>query len=282
MLKRGTLGLLLAAIALTGGVLLLENRSGENRSGSNVSQNTANSDSEANEKLLAIEEEDVEKFSVLRQGINESTVDDSTDETSEDETAESGQETEMLVFEKKEDGTWQMTQPEEMIAESGAIAFLLNQITSPTARSVTLNDSEADLAEFGLAKPDYTVSLTANGKDYTLKVGGLDFAGDNRYVQAIAGKNETSEPESEKSEEEKISENNSTLGIYVVPGSILNAVKRPLSEWLIADDTEIKNDDETKANASEKDPEESVTEAADETDASDEPEASAPEETTEP
>lgn len=242
MLKRGTLGLLLAAIALTGGVLLFENRTGSNSS----QTSETGADSEATDKLFPIEEEDIMQFSVVRQQTE-------TTEASSPET---------LSFEKNEDGTWQMLEPENAIAESGAIAFLLNQITSPTARPVTLDNPNADLEEFGLATPDYTVDLTANDQDYSLKVGGLDFVGDSRYVQAITETSSTADSETDPSETdlEDATSAESLEGIYVVPGGILNAVQRPTTEWLIADDTNVENSDKTEANAEEDSAEENAAE----------------------
>lgn len=209
MLKKGTLGLLLAAIALTGAVLLFENRSGAD----SARTATNSEEGEATEKLLPIEEEEVESFSVVRRLETES---------------------ETLSFEKEEAGVnWLMTEPREATAESGAIAFLLNQITLPNARSVTVesSESEPDLEEFGLEDADYTVFLSVNEKTYVLEIGGLDFDGDSRYVQVI---------EIEKEGEDAQIE--TPLGVYVVPGGILNAVQRPTEEWLIAEDTEETND----------------------------------------
>ncbi|MGB3570893.1 MAG: hypothetical protein WA783_07570 [Phormidesmis sp.] len=223
MLSRGTLLLLVSAIALTGGVLLFENRSG-----SNPTDIAEGADAESSEKLFPIEEEDIEAFTVIRRA---------------DTTPDSSQ-IEELSFLKNDDGTWKMTSPEEAIAESGAIAFLLSQLTSATARPVpveakkTAETEEANpeegtstiLGEFGLAEPDYSVSFTANGKDYLLHVGSLDFAGDRRYVQAL-----TVQPDTDPDEETPAL----ATDIYAVPGGMLNAVNRPTEEWLVADQTSM-------------------------------------------
>jgi len=234
MLSRGTLLLLVSAIALTGGVLLFENRSG-----SNPTDIAEGADAESSEKLFPIEEEDIEAFTVIRR------ADTTSNDTTSDNTTSDSSQIEELSFLKNDDGTWQMTSPEEAIAESGAIAFLLSQLTSPTARSVSV-EAEAEtgeaeteeaeteegastnLGEFGLAEPDYSVSFTANGKDYLLHVGGLDFAGDRRYVQALIV-----QPDTDPAEETPALATN----IYAVPGGMLNAVNRPTEEWLVADET---------------------------------------------
>lgn len=250
MLKRGTLLLLLSAIALGGAVLLLENKSGPR------SQERENSEVEAaSEKLFPFEEEEIEQFSVVRQQ-------DAVD--TEASTEESGAK-ETLSFVKADDETWQMTAPEEAMAEGGAIAFLLSQVTTPEAVPV-LVDAD-NLEEFGLAEPASTVSLTANGREYLLHVGGLDFLGDKRYVQAVEVS--ADEPESADLDE--------SLKIYAISGGIINAVNRPTAEWLAIDATAI--EDATEADATEADDaEESDAAEAEQPDAEASPEAPSPDE----
>ena len=145
MLKRGTLLLLLSAIALGGAVLLLENQTGP-RSPEQASGDVQTTDSE---KLFPFEEDEVEQFSVTRQ-LEASAAEQSKNQTNE-----------TLSFVKTESGTWEMTAPEAAKAEGGAIAFLLSQVSTPTAVPVSVKAN--NLEEFGLAEPEATVSITANG-----------------------------------------------------------------------------------------------------------------------
>ena len=219
MLKRGTWLLLLSAIALTGGVLLLENNSGPR------TEETASNEI-ATEPLFSFEEKDIEQFSVVREDIGSG--------------IESGEE---LSFVKGDDGNWEMTVPESAIAQNGAIAFLLSQVTTTNARPVaTESETELDsnatedatedatesLEPYGLAEPTATLSLTANSSDYQLYVGGPDFAGDQRYVQAI---------EDNATEADSGAEARTASNIYLISGDIITAINRPTEEWLLNDET---------------------------------------------
>lgn len=224
MLKRKTLGLLFSAIALTGGVVLLENHSRPQQASTPSSPTAGITDSEAQEKLFPIEEKDIDQFSLSRVA-----------NPKEDNAAGTETETEKLSFTKDDDGTWQMTEPENALAESAAIAFLLNQLTNPSARAVTTDAADTrSLEEFGLTQPNYTIVLSENGNEYTVLVGGLDFAQDKRYVQTTANK------ATEDSEEPA----DTSPKIYVISGGIINAVNRPTSEWLAVDDTAIEESGE--------------------------------------
>ncbi|MEO0886659.1 MAG: hypothetical protein AAFY54_12080 [Cyanobacteria bacterium J06648_10] len=223
MLKRGTWLLLLSAIALTGGVLLLENRSGDRP------EDTASNEL-ATEKLFPFEEEDIEQFSVVRASAE-------GQEDSDDEA---------LSFVKGDDGNWEMTVPERLpdkaIAQNGAIAFLLSQVTTTNAKPVAIepdadsnSDATADATEslepFGLADPTATLSLTANGSDYQLLIGGLDFAGNQRYVQAIES------PSAEPADSiEMPTEMPTASSIYLISSDIITAIERPTEDWLLQDE----------------------------------------------
>lgn len=197
MLKRGTLLLLLGAIALGGGVLLLESRQpppASEQSADALSTSASGEATEGNKKgdttpIFPFAEADVESLSVKRP--------DGT-----------------LSFRKSADDTWQMTEPEKRIAESGAIAFLLDKITSPTVRTLSVESST--LSDFGLANPKTIVTLVAKGSTYQLAVGSDDFTGDRIYVQAT-------QPEPKSSDSVKV---------YLVSGGLKNAVNRPTSGWL--------------------------------------------------
>lgn len=214
MLTRTTLLLLTGAILLGGGVLLFENTGGStDRSGGKEAtatlENAAENMSEG-ESLFPFTEAAVEQLTIER-----------ADDT--------------LAFTKNEAGDWEMTEPETAPAEAGAIAFLLSQLTSPT---VTTLQAEADaLADFGLAQPGATVDLVADGKAYRLFVGGPDFSGDKRYVQAVDVSSDQADSEAEQKTAADSAEPTSAppaelIDISVMAGGLLNAVDRPTQEWI--------------------------------------------------
>ncbi|MEM9087773.1 MAG: hypothetical protein AAGC93_03415 [Cyanobacteria bacterium P01_F01_bin.53] len=207
MLNRGTLLLLMGAIVLGGGVLLLEHFQGEN-----ANQATQNASTAANniaegdgERLFSFPEEDIESF-VVNRG------------------------TDTVSFEKQENETWEMTTPEPGIAEGGAIAFLLSQLTNPALKTLTI-ESGNELANFGLAEPNTTVDLVAAGKPYQVMLGDSDFSGDKRYVRVVDGRETT---DSQAGSEGQNTDTPDPIKVHVVSGSIVNAVNRPTAEWLIA------------------------------------------------
>ncbi len=217
MLKRGTLLLMMAAIALGGGVLLFEaqqRRASVDSASDPASEVSASSPEDpsngaleqegAGDLLFSFAEADVESITIKRP--------DGT-----------------LAFSKSADGSWKMTQPQAAPAESGAIAFLLSQLTNPVARSLSVAPS--DLKDFGLAQPDTTLTLSAQGKSYELAVGIADFSGDKLYVSAVgpeSGKTNSPKPDSAASE----STSADSVKIYVVSGGLENAVDRPTAGWL--------------------------------------------------
>ncbi|MGD1867423.1 MAG: hypothetical protein ACFB0D_22970 [Phormidesmis sp.] len=221
MLKRGTLLLMLSAIALGGAVLLLENQAGPQ---SEESPNDA-TEAAASEKLFPFEEDEVEQFSVTRQ---------------QSDAAAEGEET--LSFVKNDEGTWQMSVPQEAMAEGGAIAFLLFQVATPDALPVFVNAN--NLEEFGLAEPESTVAITANGNEYLLHVGGLDFLGDKRYVEAIEEPDDSATNQADADADEQTK-------IYAISGSIINAVNRPSADWLLVDDTSTAPEQESETSEGE-------------------------------
>lgn len=206
ILNRGTLVLLGCAIALGGAVLFIENRGGgpaaqEADNGELVSQPAA----AEGELMFPFAEADIESFTLSRPN-------------------------ETLAFSKDENGFWQMTGPQTAEAEGGAIAFLLSQLTSPAARSLFVKADTLD--QFGLANPEVTINLVADGKPYQFLVGDTDFSGDRRYVQAIpqAGDNANARLETEDPAK--------TVTIHLVSGGLTNAINRPTAEWLVAKETQ--------------------------------------------
>jgi len=214
MLKRGTVLLLMSAIALGGGVLLLENF-GSNGAGNQSSTTTGlNTLSEGEgEPLLPFPEEDIDSVVVTR--LNDT-----------------------LTFNKSDEGTWQMTQPETGLAEGGAIAFLLSQLTGATVQSLTVESADS-LFDFGLADPSATVAVTAGEQSYQIAVGGGDFSGDKRYVRLVNADDE----------EDADQAATAPIKIHVVAGGIVNAVERPTSEWLMPVDDPAASDSSSEPNS---------------------------------
>lgn len=212
MLNRGTLLLLASAIALGGGVLLFENRGG----GSDPMQTA---DDAQGEPLLPFEESAIARLTLDRADAED------------------------LTFFKDESGTWQMSAPEEQVAEDGAIAFLLSQLTRPSNRVVSVDSSS--LSDFGLDDPEATITLEAEDSTYQIRVGSADFGGDQRYVQ-VADLTEETEAVSEEVEEPSetgdtnLSQENesSEVKIHLIAGGIVNATMRPTAEWLVSEQSE--------------------------------------------
>ncbi len=222
MLKRSTLGLLIGAIALGGGVLWFEGRSSRSESAPTALSNSSTGDSDGNEnsgvnnnpeaageKLFPFAEADVEQVMLKRPG-------------------------ESLVFRKQNDNTWEMTAPKTAVAEDGAIAFLLNQLENPTVKTLVVKAS--DLSNFGLAEPPILLDLVAARKPYQLAIGAADFSGDKRYVRII-GDSPVVGPASENEAKNETDSDSALVKIHVVAGGLLSAVERPTPEWLAPSDS---------------------------------------------
>ena len=231
MLKRQTLLLLVSAIVLGGGVLLLEsNRQGDRpNSTTDAPETAADISGEAEsqgELLFPFAESEVEEFTIERSAATD------------------GDASESLAFRQAETGTWQMTAPDAAEAEGGAIAFLLSQLVSPAARTLTVPAS--NLADFGLAEPEIAVELTASSTPYRLLVGGSDFTGSQRYVRAIAAISDRP-AESDRSDDSEAE----MVEIHVVSDSLLNAVNRPVEEWLVQEESDPASDSSSVDGSSE-------------------------------
>lgn len=197
ILNRRTLVLAGCAIALAGAVLLIESRSDKTvDSAAPEADGTPVADvtKATGELMFPFSEEDVERFTLSRPG-------------------------ETLAFSKDSNGFWQMSAPQVAEAEGGAIAFLMNQLTSTAMRSLQV--APDTLEKFGLANPNITIELVAAGKPYQFLVGSADFTGDQRYVRAIAVEDADKEATAD------------TVTIHLVSGGITNAVERPTAEWLV-------------------------------------------------
>ena len=218
MLKRKTILLMVSAIALFGLVALFEGNRSVTNSRSKETQPTDSTLQADGEPPFPFAEEEVERVEVQR-------------------------EAETLVFEKLEDGIWEMQTPTSAPAEEGAIAFLLSQITNTSIH--TLSADISDLRDFGLQNPEATVVLSANNKTYQLTIGDDDFTGDQLYVRA--------EPPAEAPADSE------QIKIHVVSGGMRNAVKRPTADWLMANEAEANADAENNGSANAD--EEAATEA---------------------
>ena len=207
MLNRGTVLLLVSAIALGGGVLLRTSRDASRSLLDNGNSEIAGESQ--GELIFSFAEEEVEQFSLTR------TV----------EAAES----EELVFVKDESGFWQMSQPETGEAEGGAIAFLLSQLTATSTSTIAAQPDP--LEEFGLADPIATIALQANGQDYLVNVGGDDFTGSQLLMYSAEHPTDSADGDSEVDNADELE----PLTYHVVSASIVNAVNRPTLDWLVSE-----------------------------------------------
>ncbi|MEM8502603.1 MAG: DUF4340 domain-containing protein [Cyanobacteria bacterium P01_D01_bin.1] len=212
MLNRGTLLLLVSAIALGGGVLLFENRG-------SVSNSSKTSDAQG-KPLVPFEESAVIRFELDRaEGDN-------------------------LAFFKDESGAWQMSAPEAQVAEESAIAFLLSQLTRASNRVIDVDSGS--LADFGLDDPEAIITLEAENSSYQLLIGSADFGGDQRYVQAknLTTDNSTEDVDTDGDDaaadlSESKADQLEEIEIHLIAGGIMNAIKRPTIEWLMASQEEF-------------------------------------------
>ncbi|MDG2616880.1 DUF4340 domain-containing protein [Thermoleptolyngbya sichuanensis XZ-Cy5] len=81
---------------------------------------------------------------------------------------------ETLLFEKDENGVWQMKQPQQGVANDAAVAFLANLLATGMSDR-TFSIPPTDLATYGLDQPSTTIEFTANGKSHTLALGNKNF-----------------------------------------------------------------------------------------------------------
>lgn len=187
-LKRSTLILVGIAFLLGSGVLISEAQR------SNPIGDTA--EQTADQPLFDFNEEDVVALEIRRGG-------------------------ETLAFEQDDTGNWQMLRPEKSVAEPGAVAFLLSQLTSEeTLQQVNMPPEEQ--GEFGFLAPKAQIELTlADGTKRTVVLGGEAFSGDALY--ALVDPKVVPLPQ-----------NAGETTVYVVSQNLANGVERPLAEWKMA------------------------------------------------
>ncbi|MEA5449290.1 hypothetical protein VB780_11970 [Leptolyngbya sp. CCNP1308] len=182
--KRSTVMLVGVAFLLGAGVLIAESQRSQSPESATDTTSTA--------PIFTFEETDVATLTV-----------DRGDET--------------LVFEQGDDETWQMTAPDEALAEPGAIAFLLSRLnTDSPLQTVTMQADQA--TDFGFNAPLGIVTATLkDGTEHELILGGPDFSGSANY--AVVDPDPW--PPAEGTE----------YSVLVVTRDVANGINRPLAEW---------------------------------------------------
>jgi hypothetical protein len=125
---------------------------------------------------------------------------------------------ETLVFERDEQDTWQMVEPETSPAEPGAVAFLLSRLnTDAPLQMVTMGPDQ--VSEFGFTTPLGTATVTLkDGTKHVLILGGEDFSGNANYAVIDPS---TWPP----------APNSAEYDVLVVTRDVANGINRPLEEW---------------------------------------------------
>ncbi|MGF1516937.1 MAG: hypothetical protein ACFCVB_03915 [Nodosilinea sp.] len=136
-------------------------------------------------------------------------------------TVDRGNET--LVFEQDDEGNWQMLEPENALAEPGAIAFLLSRLnTDSPLQTVTMTADQT--TDFGFNAPLGIVTVTLNdGTEHQLILGGPDFSGNANYAVI--------DPDPWPPEA------GTEYSVLVVTRDVANGINRPREEWLMPVET---------------------------------------------
>jgi hypothetical protein len=135
----------------------------------------------------------------------------------------------ILTFERVYDtkggkSSWKMKVPTESPANQASVDFLLDRLATGKIDR-TINATSDRLPEFGLDKPQATVTVKLDNQEtHRLVLGKTDFSG--RFLYALAN---PSEP---------LGQNFSVL---LVPFDFKNATQRPLSEWKKAEEPQTEN-----------------------------------------
>jgi hypothetical protein len=185
-LKRSTVVLVGVALLMGAGVLIAESQRGRTPPTAAVEG--------TGEPIFPFEESAVTRLQVERDG-------------------------ETLVFEKDDEGKWQMVEPDTSPAEPGALAYLLSRLnTDSPLQTVAMQPDEVE--EFGFSDPAGTITVTLeDGTEHWLLLGGEDFSGSARYavidpeIWPLAA-NGTEE-----------------ISVLVVSQDVANGINRPLDEW---------------------------------------------------
>ena len=152
-IKPTTLGLLLAALALGGVVLLVAQQPAPKPTDDKTQTVT-----ESEQQLFSFQEADIQALTLQTR-------------------------LRTLKFERDKTGKWQMLEPEKVTASDPSLAFLLDLVVSDkTPRTITapLTDRE----QFGLHQPTATLDLTLKDqKTHRLVIGEYDFNRTHFYAQ---------------------------------------------------------------------------------------------------
>ncbi len=118
--------------------------------------------------------------------------------------------------------SWEMKVPTQAHANQASVDFLLDRLgTAKSDRTISI--SPAQLPEFGLDKPQATVTVKLDNQEtHSLVLGKIDFSGRFLYAQA----NPTESP-------------SQNLPVILVPFDFKNATQRPLSEWKKAEEPKV-------------------------------------------
>lgn len=127
---------------------------------------------------------------------------------------------ERVYAKKGGESSWQMKVPVPATANQASVDFLLDRLATGKSDR-TINITPTQLAEFGLDKPQATVTVKLDNQEtHRLVIGSkTDFSGRFLYAQA-----NPPEPPSQN------------LPVLLVPFDFKNATQRPLSEWKKAEE----------------------------------------------
>ncbi|WP_333294811.1 DUF4340 domain-containing protein [Microcoleus sp. CZ3-B4] len=114
--------------------------------------------------------------------------------------------------------SWEMKLPVQGQASEASVDFLLDRLATGKSDR-TINTTAAKLPEYGLDKPQATVTVKLDNQEtHRLVLGKTDFSG--RFLYALANPGEAPPQNSAEN-----------LPVLLVPFDFKNAVNRPLSEW---------------------------------------------------
>jgi hypothetical protein len=186
-LNRTTISLLILSLGLTSVVYITEIKP----EGFNL--NPKNQKEEEIPKIFSFKTQDLEKINIKA----EQTI---------------------ITFQKQRKGEensfWQMTQPENLLANEGAIAFLVN-LFPPAEKKLTIPANDENRKKYGLWESQKKIELTlSNGDQYEITLGSANF--DNTQIYVEVKFPTTVEDQS---------------SIFLVSKSFQYAIERDFDEW---------------------------------------------------
>lgn len=120
---------------------------------------------------------------------------------------------------KKNNPSWQMTQPEKIIASDAAMSFLIN-LFNQAENKVEIPSTKEKRQEFGLDISQHQIWLTLNnGEEYHIILGKSNFDNTQIYAEVIFPKSVTSQQ-----------------NIFLVSKSFQYAIERDFEEWKAPND----------------------------------------------